>query len=138
MTTDGLGTMEGEGMSAEAPTLDGLLRELEQLLEHATPENLPEDLGVLERARGRALHRLTQAPAAGPAAEPLMDSKAAAEFLGVTPYYVETLARERRIPRVRLAGTSRAGRKREGRMVRFRVSDLLAWAEAQVDSGHGR
>ena len=66
-----------------------------------------------------------------------MDSKAAAKFLDRAPYYVEQLARERRIPCVRLPGTARAGRQREGRKVRFRVSDLRAWADSQVDSGNG-
>lgn len=76
---------------------------------------------------------------AGQAAEGVSLEAQKARFLGgVSAYYVEQLARERRIPCVRLAGTARAGRQREGRKVRFRASDLRAWADAQVDSGNGR
>jgi excisionase family DNA binding protein len=93
----------------------------------------PELLALAGELQGRAWSRLT--PAAQVKAEPLIDSEAAAKLLGVSAYYVEQLARERRIPCVRPPGTARAGRKREGRMVRFRAADLTAWAEAHLDSG---
>jgi hypothetical protein len=109
--------------------------QLEAVLAGAEPSELVS-LGA--EIQGRGLVALAASKATTPEAEPLLDSRSAAEFLGVAPYYVEQLARERRIPCVRLAGTARSGRQREGRKVRFRISDLTAWAEAHVDSGNGR
>jgi hypothetical protein len=97
-----------------------------------------ELLAAAAELQVRAIARLAP-PQAPP--EPLIDSDAAAKLLGVSAYYVETLARERRIPCVRPPGTGRGGKAREGRLVRFRASDLAAWAAAHVDSGtgnHGR
>jgi len=107
---------------------------LEAILANAEPGEL---LAAGLEITGRGAAAMAQAKATPPEAEALMDSRAAAKFLGVAPYYVEQLARERRIPTVRLAGTARAGRQREGRKVRFRVSDLTAWAASHVDSGNG-
>lgn len=110
--------------------------DLARLVDEARPEELPEVAAALELARVKLQLRLvTPAPATTGGAEPLMDSEAAANFLGVSAYYVEQLARERRIPCVRPPGTARAGRKREGRLVRFRACDLTAWAEEHLDSG---
>lgn len=92
----------------------------------------PELLALASELQVRAIVRL--APQVAPP-EPLIDSEAAAKQLGVSAYYVETLARERRIPCVRPPGTARGGQTREGRLVRFRASDLAAWAAAHLDSG---
>jgi len=108
--------------------------DLGKFVDDARVEELPELAGALEAARVRLALRLA-VPAATVSVEPLMDSEGAAKFLGTSAYYVEQLARERRIPCVRPPGTARAGRKREGRMVRFRAADLTAWAEEHLDSG---
>jgi hypothetical protein len=108
--------------------------DLGKIVDETAVDELPALAGALEAARVKLQLRLV-APAPE-AAEPLLDSEAAGKFLGVSTYYVEQLARERRIPCVRPPGTARAGRKRDGRMVRFRKEDLAAWAAAHVDSGH--
>jgi hypothetical protein len=108
--------------------------DLEALVAQADSGELPRLIGELARAQAVAVARL-QAPSAQAGPEPLLDSAAAAAFLNVSPYYVEQLARERRIPCVRPPGTGRAGRQREGRLVRFRRTDLAAWAANHLDSG---
>ncbi|MEW6047966.1 MAG: helix-turn-helix domain-containing protein [Bacillota bacterium] len=56
-----------------------------------------------------------------------IDHRKAAELLGLHPVTVLRLARENRIPHLRL-----------GRKVRFRVAALLAWMEEQEREHHTR
>jgi excisionase family DNA binding protein len=113
---------------APATTLDSVLRELEQLLEHAAAEDLPEVLGVLERARGLALHRLTQRrlpepPAAPPAekpAEKLLTMRQAGERLGVSEDLARRMGRRGEFRTVRVGNRIRVSGSALDQFVRTR------------------
>jgi len=56
--------------------------------------------------------------------EPLITSENAAQLLGIHPKTVQQMAREGRIPAVRI-----------GKFWRFRKSDLDSWVRASVNCG---
>lgn len=112
-----------------------ILGALPRMVEQAAPEDLPALAGRLREAELAAEFRLrslatggnSQAIATQP--EPLLTCSEGAKLLGVSQSYVETLVRQGKLPHVRLPATDKAGRSRDGRLVRLCVSDLRAWAE---------
>jgi excisionase family DNA binding protein len=54
--------------------------------------------------------------------ERLLDSKQAAQILGVNPKLLQRLARERGLPAIRV-----------GKLWRFRASDINAWIEREIN-----
>lgn len=115
---------KGPEVTGGAPALDGLVRELEDVLENATAENLPEVLGLLERARGRAMARIVQAPAK-PAEDPLLTMQEVASRLGITVNMAREMGRRGELPTV-LVGD---------RFVRVRRSSLEQWIKAREAGG---
>ena len=55
--------------------------------------------------------------------EPLIDAEQAAKLLGIHPKTLQKMAREGRVPRIRV-----------GKFWRFRRSELDSWLRAEVDS----
>ncbi len=124
--------------AAAAAAADGtsepLITALRAVMNEAPAEALADILGCLEaeRLRGQArLQRLMVASA--PASAEALDNEAlltlpqVAEFMGVPCDYAYTLARQRKLPTVRLPGLDRGGRAAAGKYVRVRRSDLVAW-----------
>lgn len=103
----------------------------------STPaEDLPSLCGRLREAELMAELRLRSGsgapnghvPTTG--SEPLLLTfQEAADRLRCSASYVETLVRQGKLPHVRLPATDRAGRARDGRLVRLRAEDLRAWAD---------
>jgi len=104
----------------------------------------PELLALAGELQGRAwaaaLARLAvrtpEAPA--PACDQLLTYAVAAELLGTSKNYVEVLARQRKIPTVRLPGLDEQGRARAGKQVRIRVEDLREVVSKWTDKGLDR
>lgn len=127
-----------------APTitpLEALFTGLRRALSDADAVILPDLLGRLESERLRAevrLRQLASAAAAAPAEEPtgddLLTLPQVAAFLGVTEDYAYSLARQRKIPTVRLPGLDRGGQPTVGKYVRVRRSALVEWLGAHVDN----
>jgi excisionase family DNA binding protein len=111
-------------VSTAAPALEGLVRELEQLLETATPENLPEVLGVLERARARAFERLVTAPASLPE-DPLLTIPEVAKRLSIKVSQARELGRRGELPTITVGE----------RFVRVRQSSLDGWIRRREAGG---
>lgn len=94
----------------DLPALAGRLREAELLLEQRLRPSLPT------------------AAVQGDDPEPaLLTYRQAAQRLGVSVSYVETLAAQGKLPLVRLPSTNKAGHTRGGRLVRLRPADLHDW-----------
>ena len=107
-----------------------------RLVADTPPEELPSLVGRLVEAEELARLRLRSGSGAPkghvPTAEPeplLLTFQEAADRLRCSASYVETLVRQGKLPHVRLPATDRAGRARDGRLVRLRADDLRAWAE---------
>lgn len=111
-------------MTTPVPVLDTLLRELEDVLEHATPEDLPEVLGVLERARARTLERLVRTPAAPPQ-DPLLTMQDVASRLSIKVSQARELGRRGELPTVTVGE----------RFVRVRESSLEEWIRRREAGG---
>jgi excisionase family DNA binding protein len=113
---------------------EDVLAGLDRLIERAAPGDRA-GLVVALAARLAALGAgLAVADANGsslaPAAtEPLLTYREAAGLIRCSPSYVETLVRQGKLPAVRLPAGDKAGRPRDGRLVRLRASDLRAWAD---------
>lgn len=104
------------------PALPALAATLRRAAADLPRDELPALLGELETARALAWVRLA-APAPAPASSKdgtLLDAKGVAERLGVPESWVRDMARQGKIPSIRL-----------GHYVRFRVSDLDAHVSAQ-------
>ena len=135
---------------AGAPTatvvpLEVLFTGLRRALSDADASNLPDLLGKLESERLRAevrLRRLTSAGDTAPADEAVGDElltlPQVAAFLGVPEDYAYSLARQRKIPTVRLPGLDRGGRTTAGKYVRVRRSALVTWLGGHVDMALNR
>lgn len=114
-----------------------LAADLARLVSEASPEELPRLIGELEQARAVAWSRLTAPASNGNGyhhehAEPdLLTYEQAAKLLSCSQSYVETLVRQCKLPTVKLPATDKAGRHRDGRMVRLRRADVLALAQEQ-------
>lgn len=61
--------------------------------------------------------------------EPYVDSKPVAEFLGVTPAFVDRLALLNEIPALPLPSANGTGARTRWR---FRMSEVEAWAKARA------
>jgi hypothetical protein len=113
--------------------------DLRGLVDGAAPEALPDLIGDLEAAKARALARVaTSALGTGntrPEEEQLLTLPEVARALRATEDYVYTLARQRRIPTVRLPGLARGGRIREGKYLRVRASSLRSLLASLEDRG---
>jgi hypothetical protein len=59
----------------------------------------------------------------------LLTYQEAAKLLGCSASYVESLVRQRKIPRVLLPAADKAGQSRAGRLVRLCASDLHDWVK---------
>ena len=105
-----------------------------ELVATTPAEDLPSLVGRLVEAEELARLRLRSAPngATTTTSEPLLVTfKEAASHLRCSESYIETLVRQGKLPHVRLPATDDgAGKPRDGRLVRIRVEDLRAWAEA--------
>lgn len=111
-------------LTSETSTLDGLLRELNTVLENATAENLPEVLGVLERARARAFERLMRSPAA-PTEDPLLTMQDVAARLSIKVTQARELGRRGELPTLTVGE----------RFVRVRQSSLAEWIRRREAGG---
>jgi excisionase family DNA binding protein len=111
--------------------------DLVRAVRDAEPENLPVLVGALAQAQAVALARLAvRTPEAQPPInDRLLTFGEAAELLGTSENYVEVLARQRKIPTVRLPGLDRGGRARAGKQVRIRVEDLREVVSLWTDEG---
>lgn len=134
------GHADAGAATATAVPLEVLFTGLRRALSDADASNLPDLLGKLESERLRAevrLRRLTSVGDAPPTDEPVADElltlPQVATFLGVPEDYAYSLARQRKIPTVRLPGLDRGGRTTAGKYVRVRRSALVTWLGAHVD-----
>lgn len=136
--------MDCTALAAQRPgslvTLTTLPSELAHVVAEASAEELPRLIGMLSEATARAQAKLLTATSAasadgngpGPAKEQdpaLLTYQEAAHLLRCSASYVETLVRQGKLPHVRLPAADKAGRPRDGRLIRFRASDLRAWAD---------
>jgi excisionase family DNA binding protein len=119
-----------------------LLTELPQVIGMAELKDLPALVGQLVEAEERARLRLrTTLDPTGPEytaespEERLLTIPEAAQVLGVSEDYLYALARQRKIPTVRLPGLDKGGRTRQGKYIRLRQSVLLAWLAELEDKG---
>lgn len=129
---------EETAVPALASTYEDVLASLRHVMSAAAEEVLPDILGRVEseRLRGEArLRRLASEPVAAPSVDgdELLTLPQAAEFMGVPPDYAYTLARQRKLPTVRLPGLDRGGRTTAGKYVRVRRADLVAWLARHAD-----
>jgi hypothetical protein len=108
---------------------DGKEREiqLERLVAAARVDDLSAIIGALEAAKAAAWARLTAPRHSEGTADRLLDLTEVAEILAVPVDYAYTLARQRKIPTVRLPGLDKGGSVRAGKYVRVRLSALRAW-----------
>ena len=111
--------------------------DLARVAEEVPASDLPAIVGALAQAQAVALARLTtpRAPtpvADGDAAESdeFLTTEQAAQVLKVSANYVETLARQGKLPHVVLPATDLGGRARKGRLVRIRRADLFAFGRS--------
>lgn len=134
------GRADAGAATATVVPLELLFTGLRRALSDADASNLPDLLGKLESERLRAevrLRRLTSVRDAAPADESVADDlltlPQVAAFLGVPEDYAYSLARQRKIPTVRLPGLDRGGRTTAGKYVRVRRSALVTWLGGHVD-----
>jgi helix-turn-helix protein len=111
-----------------------LFAELDRAIAGAAPEERPA-LVVQLAARVAALGAGLTVPVNEhkDAAEPrpgMLTYQEAARFLNCSPSYVETLVRQGKLPHVKLPASDKAGRSRDGRLVRLLMFDLRAFAAA--------
>jgi excisionase family DNA binding protein len=113
-------------LSSDGP-IQALLRELEAALAMAAPEEIPEALVGIERARGRALERLVRTPAA-PQDEKLLTMEEVAARLSIKLSRARDLGRRGEIPTV-IVGE---------RYVRVRRKALEDWIKRREAGGRTR
>lgn len=112
-------------------------------LDHAIGTATPQDRAALIVALAARLAaiggQMITAPTAttttGTGTDRLLDMPEVAQLLGVPVDYAYTLARQRKIPTVRLPGLDKGGRARDGKYVRVRASVLIAWLKEHEDKG---
>lgn len=119
-----------------------MLASLRGIVSNADTDVLPDLLGRVEseRLRGEARLRALASASAGAsptAGDELLTLQQVADFMSVPSDYAYTLARQRKIPTVRLPGLDRGGRTTSGKYVRVRRSTLLAWLARFADDPHG-
>jgi excisionase family DNA binding protein len=119
-------------------TLEDLRAHLDEVVRAIPIEEIPKLMGLLHasstsveiRVRAAQLHR------ADPASDPdqLMTVRQAAEFLSMSPSYVETMIRQGKLKSVVLPGSDAGGkeirRARVGRARRIRRRDIVAFLDA--------
>lgn len=98
-------------------------RAIRHAVEAATIAELPELIGALAEAQAIAQRRLLVPDSAptGRDADELLDAAAMAARLAIQPSWLLDMARQGRVPCVRL-----------GKYVRFRPADVFAWSESQT------
>lgn len=121
---------------------DAVLASLRGIVSNADTDALPDILGRVEseRLRGEArLRTLAGASEGAPASagDELLTLQQVADFMSVPSDYAYTLARQRKIPTVRLPGLDRGGRTTSGKYVRVRRSALVAWLARFADDPLG-
>lgn len=115
-------------------TLPEILGALPRLVGEVSAEDLPALAGKLREVELLVELRLRSGPSAGEE-DRLLDMPEVARVLGVPEDYAYTVARQRKIPTVRLPGLDKGGKARDGKYVRVRLSALRAWAEEHEDKG---
>jgi len=106
-----------------------VLPELSKQIEHASMAELPALIGELEQAKALAWSRLSShvaqpLPAPGDSDDQLLNVKQVHEVLNVPVSYVYDLARQHKLPKVKV-----------GKYLRFPRAELLAWARQQGIDG---
>jgi excisionase family DNA binding protein len=110
--------------------------DLRELVSAASLRLLPRILAALEAARADAWARLlTCTTAADPTREVadedrLLTIGEVAERLAVRVDYAYALARQGKLPAVRLPGLEKGGRQRDGKQIRVRADALSEWIRA--------
>jgi hypothetical protein len=137
-----LPVVDGPAVVAPASAHEDVLAGLRHVLTTAAPDVLPDVLGRVasEMLRGEArLRRLTSETSGVSAAsgDELLTLPQVAEIIGVPSDYTYTLARQRKLPTVRLPGLDRGGRTTAGKYVRVRRADLVAWLARHADDAVG-
>jgi hypothetical protein len=112
---------------------------LDQAIFRAAPEDRP-GLVVALAARLAALGAALVVPQENGQAEGVEPDRwlslpEVARLLDVPESYVYALARQRRIPTVRLPGLAKGGQERDGKYLRVQASALRAWAAEHEDKG---
>jgi excisionase family DNA binding protein len=119
-----------EGGPSELPDI-GLI------VSGASSQALPGILGALEAARAggwaRLLTSITAMPRTPEGAEDgrLLTIREVAERLAVRVDYAYALARQGKLPVVRLPGLEKGGRQRDGKHIRVRADALREWIRSQ-------
>jgi excisionase family DNA binding protein len=97
--------------------------ELNKHIEQALLAELPALIGELERAKVLAWSRLAQpATASGSGDDTLLNVEEASKLLNIPVSYVYDLARNHKLPKVKI-----------GKYLRFARMEVLAWARQQGD-----
>ena len=98
-----------------------MLGELSKQIEQASRAELPALLGELEQAKALAWSRLAlPAPASRDGNDALLNVEQVHELLNVPVSYVYDLARQHKLPKVKV-----------GKYLRFLRTEVLAWARQQ-------
>ena len=99
------------------------LADIRRTAETAPPAELPDLLGALETIRAVAMRRLmtTESTPITSTTDELIDARSMAAQLSIKPSWLLEMARQGRVPCVRL-----------GKYVRFRSADVLKWSESQT------
>jgi hypothetical protein len=113
------------------------VRDLRALVSAARDSEVPGLLGALEEARAECWRRLVAlgAPRAAPRTDDesdlLLTIPDVAQRLAVRVDYAYALARQGKLPVVRLPGLEKGGRQRDGKHVRVRATVLREWIRAR-------